>query len=134
MTEGAPKGEPRFLHSVLSPGLFEQVYKECLSKELQKRGLEVKKELLLPVTYEGDVIELAYRLDLLVESEVIVELKAVERISAIHRTQMLTYLKLARRQVGLLSNFNSSPLTRGIVRIVKGYSGPKPSAVSVSPR
>ena len=122
------------VHSALGPGLFEQVYKTCLFRELQKQGLVVKQEVILPVIYDNELLELGYRLDLLVESELIIELKAIERFTRVHRTQMLTYLKLSRKSVGLLINFNSVPLTPGILRIVRGYAGPKPSAVSVSPR
>lgn len=122
------------VHSILGPGLFEQVYKTCLFRELQKQGLAVASEVLLPVLYEGELLETGYRIDLLVESEVVIELKAVERLLRVHRTQMLTYLKLSRKSVGLLINFNSVPLKNGIIRIVRGYSGPKPSAVTASPR
>jgi GxxExxY protein len=94
----------------------------------------VKKEVILPVIYDGEMLDLGYRLDLLVESEVIIELKAIERFHKVHRTQMLTYLKLSNKTVGLIINFNSAPLKSGIIRIVRGYIGPKPSAVSVSPR
>jgi GxxExxY protein len=122
------------VHSLLGPGLFEQVYKACLFRELQKQSIKVAKEVMLPVLYDCELIDLGYRLDLLVESEVIVELKAIERLTRVHRTQVLTYLKLSHKTVGLLINFNAVPLKDGIVRIVRGYAGPKPSAVSVSPR
>lgn len=78
------------VHSQLGPGLFEQVYKSCLFRELQTQGLSVVKELTLPVVYDGEWIDLGNRLDLLVESGVIIELKAVERLAPVHKTQMLT--------------------------------------------
>jgi GxxExxY protein len=78
----------------------------------------------VPVLYDCELIDLGYRLDLLVESEVIVELKAIERLTRVHRTQVLTYLKLSQKTVGLLINFNAVPLKDGIVRIVRGYAGP----------
>ena len=110
------------------------MYAACLFRGLQKQGLYVKKEVILPVIYDNELLDLGYRLDLLVESEVIIELKAIDRFSQIHRTQMLTYLKLSRKSVGLLINFNAVPLKNGILRIVRGYAGPRPSAVSLSPR
>ena len=122
------------VHTYFGPGLFENVYKECLYRELQKQGLLVAKEVMLPALYHGELIECGYRLDLLVEGEVIVELKAVERLLLIHRTQMRTYLKLSRKQVGLLLNFNVSHLKDGIVRVVNGFTGERPSANSASPR
>lgn len=122
------------VHSYFGPGLFEEVYKRCLYRELQKRYVVVAKEVMLPALYEDELIECGYRLDLLVEGAVIVELKTVEQFAKIHRTQMLTYLKLAKKQVGLLINFNSVYLKDGIVRIVNGYTGPTPSALSAPPR
>ena len=106
------------VHIRLGPGLFEEVYKQCLMIELRKRELEVKAEVYLPICYDGHLIDMGYRLDLLVESEVIVELKAVNQIAPIHKAQLLTYLKLAKRKLGLLINFNVPTLPERIVRLV----------------
>ena len=106
------------VHIHLGPGLFEEVYKQCLLLELQKRQLDVKAEVFMPIRYEGHLIDMGYRLDLLVESEIIVELKAVGQIAPIHKAQLLTYLKLAKKKLGLLINFNVPTLPEGIVRLV----------------
>jgi len=122
------------VHRHFGPGLFEQVYKACLFRELQKRSLMVAKEVVLPVIYEGELLDCGYRIDILVESSVIVELKSVEHLTELHRMQLLTYLRLARKQVGLLLNFNALHLKSGIVRVVNGYEGPALSASSAPPR
>jgi GxxExxY protein len=106
------------VHSRLGPGLLEQPYKKCLEHELVSRGLTVNTEVYLPVLYDSVLIDIGYRLDLLVNSEVIVEIKAVQAVSPVHRAQMLTYLKLARKHVGLLINFNVVHLKEGIERFV----------------
>lgn len=106
------------VHSVLGPGLLEGVYEACLCHELKGRRLEVKSQTLLPVEYYGTMIDAGYRLDLLVEGLVIVELKAVERLAAIHEAQLLTYLKLSKKKVGLLLNFNVVQMKDGIRRMV----------------
>lgn len=122
------------VHRYFGPGLFEQVYKTCLFRELEKRSLLVAKEVTLPALYKGELLDCGYRIDLLVESSVIVELKSVEHLTELHRMQLLTYLRLARKQVGLLLNFNALHLRNGIVRVVNGYDGPAPSASSAPPR
>ena len=106
------------VHSRLGPGLLEQPYKKCLEHELASRGFTVNTEVYLPVLYDSVLIDIGYRLDLLVNSEVIVEIKAVQAVSPVHRAQMLTYLKLARKHVGLLINFNVAHLKEGIERFV----------------
>lgn len=106
------------VHRNLGPGLLESAYKECLFYELEKAGLNVKKELPFPVTYKELKLKYGYRLDLLVEDLVIIELKAVEKITNIHKSQLLTYLKLGKYKLGLLINFNESILKNGINRIV----------------
>ena len=121
------------VHRHLGPGLFEQVYKVCLFRELQNRSLAVVKEVVLPALYEGELVDCGYRIDLLVEISVILELKSVEHLTELHRMQLLTYLRLARKQVGLLLNFNSLHLRSGIVRVVNGYEGPALSASSSAP-
>ena len=106
------------VHSALGPGLLEGAYEACLRYELTRRGLDVKSQVTLPVAYEGTLIDAGYRLDLLVNDSVIIELKAVERLSAIHEAQILTYLKISRKKVGLLLNFNVVQMEDGIKRMV----------------
>ncbi|MDP2875279.1 MAG: GxxExxY protein [Holophaga sp.] len=104
------------VHRVLGPGLLESVYEACLSHELKKRGLKVLTQISLPVHYEDIEIESGLRIDMLVENRVIVELKAVEKVLPVHEAQLLSYLKLARKQVGFLLNFNVTLLKDGITR------------------
>ena len=106
------------VHSALGPGLLESAYQQCLFYELKKSGLKVEKEKALPVIYEEIELECGYRLDLLVENRVVVELKAVEALIDIHLAQMLTYLKLSECEVGLLINFNVTQLIKGIKRVI----------------
>ena len=106
------------VHSVLGPGLLEEPYKQCLAYELRQRGLKVDVELELPVIYNAVKVKIGYRLDLLVANEVIVELKAVKEIATIHKAQLLTYLKLSRKHLGLILNFNTVHLKDGIVRLI----------------
>lgn len=109
------------VHSTFGAGLLESVYKECLKHELEKRKLNVQSELYLPVIYDAKLFDIGYRIDLLVDSSVIVEVKALSQIAAIHRAQLLTYLKLSGKKVGLLLNFNAVHLKDGIVRLVNGF-------------
>lgn len=109
------------VHSALGPGLLERAYEACLIHELRKKGLEVKSQIELPVTYDDVHIDLGYRLDILVEDQVIIELKAVESILDIHRAQLLSYLKLSNKKVGLLINFNVVHLKDGIIRMVNKF-------------
>jgi len=106
------------VHSALGPGLLESTYEVCLKHELLKRGLRCLSQVTLPVIYDGVEIETGYRIDLLVEDAVIVELKAIERILALHEAQVLTYLKLSGKHVGLLINFNVRLLKDGIKRLI----------------
>ena len=106
------------VHTVLGPGLFEEVYKASLAHELRTAGLKVAAEVGLPVNYDGVLLDIGYRIDLLVENTLIVELKSVEQLKAVHKAQLLTYLKLSYREVGLLLNFNTAYLKQGILRIV----------------
>ena len=108
------------VHSRLGPGVFERAYRECLVYELRKRGLDVATEVALPVVYDDIKIHLGYRVDLLVEGSVIVELKAVRKLRPIHDAQLLSYLKLSGLWVGLLINFNVTRLKDGIRRLVNG--------------
>jgi len=106
------------VHSALGPGLLESAYEACLIHELGKAGLEAKSQVPLPVFYDSIMIDLGYRLDLLVEDSVIIELKAVESISAIHEAQIISYLKLSGKKLGLLINFNVLHLRDGVTRKV----------------
>jgi GxxExxY protein len=106
------------VHSRLGPGLLESAYEACLAYELQKRTLRLHRQLPLPIVYDGLRIDAGYRIDLLVEDAVIVELKAVESVSPVHRAQILSYLRLSGKRVGLLINFNVRHLRDGIERFV----------------
>ena len=106
------------VHRELGPGLLESTYQACLMYELVQRGLLVEKEKPMSVTYKGTVINCGYRIDILVERRVIVELKVVERLEPIHSAQLLSYLKLSGCPVGLLINFNVPMLRDGVRRLV----------------
>jgi GxxExxY protein len=115
------------VHSNLGPGLFEEVYKACLRHELTKSGLSVRSEVDLPVFYDGVNLNIGYRLDLLVQDTIILELKSVEHLAPLHKAQLLTYLKIAHKEVGLLLNFNTAHLKDGITRVVNSFPPPRPS-------
>lgn len=106
------------VHSVLGPGLLESVYETCLTYELKKRGLTVRRQVPVPIEYDDIRFDEGLRLDLLVEGDVIVELKAVEKLLPIHEAQILTYLKLSKCRLGLLINFNVPLIKNGIRRLV----------------
>ena len=106
------------VHKELGPGLLETVYEICLLKEMEQRGIEVSRQVDLPLYYKGQETGKNFRIDILVENEVIVELKSVEEISPLHEAQLLTYLKLTQKKLGLLINFNVPLLKHGIVRRV----------------
>jgi GxxExxY protein len=108
------------VHTALGPGLMESAYQACLSYELSSRGLKVQAQVPLPIQYRGICIDVAYRMDLLVEDLVIVELKAVEKLIPIHDAQLLSYLKLSGERLGLLINFHVLRLKEGYKRIVNG--------------
>ncbi len=109
------------VHHVLGPGLLESAYEECLAYELRKKSnLLVEQQLSLPLIYEEIKLNTGYRIDLLVEKKVIVELKAVEAITNLHKIQLLTYLKLANCKLGLLMNFNVEYMGLGVKRVVNG--------------
>ncbi len=105
------------IHRVLGPGLLESAYEECLHYELVQAGLLVEKQKPLPLVYEAIKLEAGYRVDLMVEKKVIIEVKAVEAITDVHMAQVLTYLKLSGCKLGLLINFNVTLLKNGIRRI-----------------
>jgi GxxExxY protein len=109
------------VHRALGPGLLESAYEACLAFELAERKLKVERQKPLPVQYKDVELEAGYRLDLLVDEKVVVEIKAVDQLAAIHKTQLLTYLKLSGRKVGLLINFNVRVLRNGIHRVVHNY-------------
>jgi GxxExxY protein len=106
------------VHRELGPGLLESAYEVCLVHELTNRGLSVERQKPLPVRFRGVQVEAGYRLDLLVEGSVILELKAVDELTKIHHAQLLTYLKLSGLRLGFLINFNAVPLKNGIRRFV----------------
>jgi GxxExxY protein len=106
------------VHRALGPGLLESAYEECLNLELIDRGLSVRRQASLPVSYKGLHLDVGYRLDLVVNEAVVIELKTVEKILPVHEAQLLTYLKLSKFRVGLLINFNTPVLKQGIVRRV----------------
>ena len=106
------------VHKTLGPGLLESAYQECLFYELQKAGLHVEKQKPLPLIYKEVRLDAGYRLDLLVEDKVVIELKSVEAINDIHIAQVITYLKLSGCKLGLLMNFNVLRLVDGLKRLV----------------
>ncbi|MFC3880958.1 GxxExxY protein [Algoriphagus namhaensis] len=106
------------VHKTLGPGLLENAYEICLAHELQKMGLRVRSQVALPVIYDGIKLDAGYRIDLLVEESIIVELKAVDELHPIHLAQVLTYLKLSKKKLGLLINFNVKLLKNGIKRVI----------------
>ena len=107
-------------HSLLGPGLLESVYEAVLAIELDKRGLAVVRQQPIPVIYEGTVIPIGFRADLVVEGRVIVEIKSSTEIAVVHKKQLLTYLRLSNKRLGLLINFNVALIRDGITRIVNG--------------
>ena len=109
------------VHRALGPGLLESVYESCLEFDLIERKLNVQRQVVLPVSYKQVKLESGYRVDLLVEKRVIVEIKSVDQIAQIHKAQLLTYLKLSNLKVGLLINFNVDVLRKGINRVVHKY-------------
>ena len=106
------------VHKTLGPGLLESTYQQCLSRELELNGVGFKLELPLPVKYKGIYIECGYRIDMLVENEIILELKSVEELKGIHEAQLLTYMKLAEMKQGFLINFNVRLLKDGLKSFV----------------
>jgi len=108
------------VHTTLGPGLLESVYEAALAYELGKRGLEVERQRPLPVVYENVRLEEGFRADLVVSDLVIIELKSVEEVAPVHKKQLLTYLRLADKRLGLLINFGAAKIKDGISRIVNG--------------
>jgi iron complex transport system substrate-binding protein len=116
------------LHKALGPGLLESVYELVLTRDLQRRGLNVERQKPVSFQYDGMKFDDAFRVDILVESAVVIEIKSVERLAAVHGKQVLTYLRLMNLPVGLLMNFGAPILKEGLQRIVNGL------AASASPR
>jgi len=106
------------VHKTLGPGLLESAYEKCLCHELNLRGLLFERQITVPVSYKGVNLDCGYKLDILVENTVILELKCVERVTSIHEAQLLTYMKLLNKPVGFIINFNVAVLRAGIVRKV----------------
>ena len=106
------------VHKILGPGLLESAYRLCLAFELENQGLHYQQELLIPILYKDRKIDCGFRLDFLVENAVVLELKSIEKILPVHEAQLLTYLRLTGKQVGLLINFNVTMLKNGIHRSV----------------
>lgn len=107
------------VHSNLGPGLLESAYEHCLAHELERSGRRVQRQLPLPLIYKSVHLDIGYRLDLLVDDELIVEIKSVEAVLPIHQSQVLTYLRLTKRKLGLLLNFNVRNMQKGIHRIIR---------------
>lgn len=113
------------VHSELGPGLMESAYEACMIHELRKQGLKAVGQVLLPVIYDGEKIDLGYRIDVLVEDLVVLELKCVESIHPIHEAQLLSYIRLSGKNIGLLINFHVLHLRNGIKRMVSGANWEK---------
>lgn len=113
-------GEALKVHKALGPGLLESAYKECLVYKLIEAGLYVEKEKSMPLVFEGVKLECGYRIDILVEKKLVVELKSVEALNDVHLAQTLTYMKLGNYKLGLLINFNVALLKHGVKRIING--------------
>ena len=120
---GAVIGAAIEVHKALGPGLLESAYEECLCHELQERKIGFVRQKFLPVTYKGVKIDCGYRLDVVVEDAIVLEVKACNRLEEIHQAQLLTYLKLSGLNVGLLLNFNVPVMKDGIVRMVNEFKG-----------
>ncbi len=109
------------VHKELGPGLLESTYEECLYYELQLRDLGIERQKPLPITYKGKLLDAGYRLDMVIEKAIILELKACEKIESVHQAQLLTYLKLSGLKLGLLLNFNAPLMRDGITRLVNKF-------------
>ncbi len=106
------------VHKTLGPGLLESAYEDCLCHELHLRGMRFQRQVDIPLSYKGLKLDCGYKIDLVIQDEVIVDLKFVERLLPVHEAQLLTYMKAAQKNVGLLINFNVPVLSRGIIRRV----------------
>jgi len=106
------------VHRTVGPGLLEHVYEDCLAFELERAGLDVRKQVELSLVYEGVRLPRAYKVDILVNNEIVVEIESIEQILSLHQSQLLTYLRLSGCRVGLLMNFNNTMLKHGIRRVI----------------
>ena len=106
------------VHKMLGPGLLESVYQQCMRRELELRGAQVKTEMQLQGNYKGLAFQVDYRMDMLVNDAVVVELKVVEKVLPVHKAQLLSYLRLSGKKLGLLINFNEAVVKNGITRVV----------------
>ncbi len=109
------------VYYTLGPGLLESIYVNALCHEFSKQKISFKKEMLLPVVYDGEELGNGYRLDLLIENQIIIEVKSVENVLEVHHKQVLTYLKISGLRIGILVNFNVSDIQKGIFRKLNGY-------------
>lgn len=109
------------VHKQLGPGLLESVYEICLCRELLDKGISYQRQVSLPVVYKNEKLDAEFRMDIVVENEIIIELKAAEVIMPVHHAQLLTYLKLYDKRLGLLINFNTPRLIDGFKRLINGY-------------
>ena len=121
------------VHRNTGPGLMESVYEECLCYELSQLGLAFQRQVHLPVAYKGIKLDCGFKMDLLVEDTVVLELKTVDQLLPIHSAQLLTYLKLSGKKVGLLINFNESVLTKGVKRLVNHFTESAKAPVTSAP-
>ena len=112
------RGAAMEVHKELGPGLLESAYEHCLCHELNLRGLHFQRQLSLPVTYKGVKLDCGYKIDVLVDDKVVLELKSVEQTTELHKAQLLTYLRLSGKKLGLLMNFNVEVMRDGITRLV----------------
>ena len=117
------------VHRVMGPGLMESAYEECLCYELSQRGLGFQRQVDLPLTYKGIKLDCGFRMDVVVEDAVVLELKTVDQLLPVHSAQLLTYLKLSGKKVGLLINFNEPVLKKGLKRLVNHF--PEPGATPI---
>lgn len=121
------------VHRNTGPGLLEPVYEECLCYELSQLGLAFQRQIHLPLSYKAIKLDCGFKMDLLVEDAIVLELKTVDRLLPIHSAQLLTYLKLSGKKVGLLINFNEPTLTKGLKRLVNHFKEPSVSPVTSAP-
>lgn len=116
-------GDAIAVHRELGPGLLESTYEVCLAALLTRRGLRLERQAAMPVVFQGETIDCAYRVDILVEARVVVELKTVAKLAPVHFAQMMTYLRFSGCEVGLLINFNVTRLTDGLRRVILSHRG-----------
>lgn len=109
------------LHKSIGPGLLESAYENALAFDLREKGFEVKQQVTMPFLYKEVKMDIGYRLDLVVENKIIIEIKSVENLAPVHYSQLLTYLKLSQMKLGLLMNFNTKYLKNDIHRVINGY-------------